>query len=110
MFEAITDKQYLISDKNLLRGDILLYEGHHTAVNLDNGINAKNTTELKSLDVIAQEVLDGKWGNEPQRRINLINAGYNYALVKAKVNEIFKAKQEVKQSTDNSNAKIIWDY
>lgn len=69
-----------------------------------------NTTELKSLDIIAQEVLDGKWGNEPQRRIDLINAGYNYALVKAKVNEIYKAKQEVKQSTDNSNAKIIWDY
>lgn len=110
MFEAITDKEYLINDKNLLRGDILLYEGHHTAVNLNDGINAKNTTELKSLDVIAQEVLDGKWGNEPQRRIDLINAGYNYALVKAKVNEIYKAKQEVKQSTDNSNAKIIWDY
>ena len=110
MFEAITDKEYLINDKNLLRGDILLYEGHHTAVNLNDGINAKKTTELKSLDVIAQEVLEGKWGNEPQRRIDLINAGYNYALVKAKVNEILKAKQEVKQSTDNSNAKIIWDY
>ena len=110
MFEAITDKEYLINDKNLLRGDILLYEGHHTAVNLNDGINAKKTTELKSLDEIAQEVLDGKWGNEPQRRIDLINAGYNYALVKAKVNEILKAKQEVKQSTDNSNAKIIWDY
>lgn len=110
MFETITDKEYLINDKNLLRGDILLYEGHHTAVNLNDGINAKKTTELKSLDEIAQEVLDGKWGNEPQRRIDLINAGYNYALVKAKVNEILKAKQEVKQSTDNSNAKIIWDY
>ena len=110
MFEAITDKEYLINDKKLLRGDILLYEGHHTAVNLNDGINAKKTTELKSLDVIAQEVLEGKWGNEPQRRIDLINAGYNYALVKAKVNEILKAKQEVKQSTDNSNAKIIWDY
>lgn len=110
MFEAITDKEYLINDKNLLRGDILLYEGHHTAVNLNDGINAKNTIELKSLDEIAQEVLDGKWGNEPQRRIDLINAGYNYALVKAKVNEILKAKQEVKQSTDNTNAKIIWDY
>lgn len=110
MFEAITDKEYLINDKKLLRGDILLYEGHHTAVNLNDGMNAKNTTELKSLEVIAQEVLDGKWGNEPQRRIDLINAGYNYALVKAKVNEILKAKQEVKQSTDNSNAKIIWDY
>lgn len=110
MFEAITDKEYLINDKNLLRGDILLYEGHHTAVNLNDGINAKKTIELKSLDEIAQEVLDGKWGNEPQRRVDLINAGYNYALVKAKVNEILKAKQEVKQSTDNSNAKIIWDY
>ena len=90
MFEAITDKEYLINDKNLLRGDILLYEGHHTAVNLNDGINAKKTTELKSLDEIAQEVLDGKWGNGVERRANLINEGYNYALVQAKVNDLLK--------------------
>lgn len=36
-FEALTDSKYLTSDKYLYRGDILLYENHHTAVNLTDG-------------------------------------------------------------------------
>ena len=38
-FTALTDSKYLTSDQYLLPGDILLYEGHHTAVNLDFGSN-----------------------------------------------------------------------
>ncbi len=36
-FEVLTESKYLTSDKYLLPGDILLYEGHHTATNLDAG-------------------------------------------------------------------------
>lgn len=36
-FQVLTDSKYLTSDKYLLRGDILLYEFHHTAVNVTNG-------------------------------------------------------------------------
>lgn len=36
-FSALTDSKYLSSDKYLMPGDILLYEGHHTAINLDFG-------------------------------------------------------------------------
>jgi hypothetical protein len=109
-FELLTDNTYLTSDKYLLRGDILVYPSHHTAVNLDNGIYAKQQ-ELKSISEIAQEVLDGKWGNGNEvRRARLTEAGYNYDLVRAKVNEIYKARQEVQQTTDNSNAAIIWRY
>lgn len=36
-FEVLTDSKYLTSDKYLKPGDILLYEGHHTAINLDYG-------------------------------------------------------------------------
>lgn len=110
MFEALTDSKYLTSDKYLLRGDILLYEGHHTAINLDDGIYANQPTELKSLDEIAQEVLDGKWGNDPQRRIALTSAGYNYALVRAKVNEIYKAKQNSKPIIDLSHHNTVNDW
>lgn len=42
-FVAIKEKAYLNSPDYLLRGDILLYEGHHVAVNLENG-KALNTT------------------------------------------------------------------
>ena len=37
-FEVLTDSKLLVSDKYLLRGDILLYVGHHTATNLTNGV------------------------------------------------------------------------
>lgn len=36
-FEVLTDEKYLTSDKYLMPGDVLLYEGHHTAINLDYG-------------------------------------------------------------------------
>lgn len=39
-FQVLTDKKYLTSSAYLVPGDILLYEGHHTAVNL--GIGTKS--------------------------------------------------------------------
>lgn len=36
-FVLLTDSKYLTSDAYLLPGDILLYDGHHVAVNLDTG-------------------------------------------------------------------------
>ena len=47
----------------------------------------------QSLEEIAQEVIDGKWGNGATRRANLVAAGYNYAMVQAKVNELCKGKK-----------------
>lgn len=39
-FTLLTASKYLTSDKYLLPGDILLYEGHHVAVNLTKGSSA----------------------------------------------------------------------
>lgn len=36
-FSVLSDPKYLTSDQYLLPGDVLLYEGHHTAINLDRG-------------------------------------------------------------------------
>ncbi len=36
-FEVLTDEKYLFSDRYLLAGDILVYEGHHTAMVLQDG-------------------------------------------------------------------------
>jgi hypothetical protein len=47
-FEVFTDSKYLTSDAFLLPGDILLYEGHHVAVNLDTGAKAVVTPPKKS--------------------------------------------------------------
>lgn len=45
------------------------------------------TTNKKSIDVIADEVIAGKWGNGNDRKANLEKAGYNYQEVQNKVNE-----------------------
>ena len=42
----------------------------------------------KSIDELAREVINGKWGNGDDRKNRLQAAGYNYSEVQAKVNEI----------------------
>lgn len=42
-YEALTDKKYLTSDKYLKRGDILLKEGSHTAMALEDGAEVAKT-------------------------------------------------------------------
>lgn len=49
----------------------------------------------KTVLEIAQEVIDGKWGNGDERRKALTKAGYDYAAVQKKVNEILGAKDYV---------------
>ena len=44
----------------------------------------------KSVDVVAKEVLAGKWGNGEDRKKRLQAAGYAYGAVQAKVNELVK--------------------
>lgn len=105
IFEALTDSKYLTSDKYLLRGDILLYEGHHTAVNLDNGVYVNQTTQSKSIDELAREVIDGKWGTGADRKKRLTDAGYNYSEVQARVNQILKGDNN--KPTINRNLPII---
>lgn len=53
-----------------------------------SGQKATTTTQKKSVDVIAQEVIDGKWGNGNDRKIKLVQAGYDYEAVQKRVNEL----------------------
>lgn len=46
----------------------------------------------KSVDELAQEVINGLWGNGEDRKNRLTNAGYNYNEVQAKVNELMGKK------------------
>lgn len=43
---------------------------------------------LKSVDEVAQEVLNGRWGNGDERRQNLQGAGYDYDDVQRAVNRL----------------------
>ncbi len=50
----------------------------------------KETPTLKSVDEIAKEVINGKWGNGDERKKRLTEAGYDYSAVQKKVNELCK--------------------
>lgn len=43
---------------------------------------------LKSTNQVAREVIQGKWGNEPQRSQKLREAGYNPSIIQAEVNRL----------------------
>lgn len=49
-----------------------------------------NKAGKKSLEEVAREVIAGKWGNNPERKAKLINAGYVPAEVQAVVNKLLK--------------------
>jgi hypothetical protein len=51
----------------------------------------------KSVEEVALEVIDGKWGNNPERKQKLISAGYDYEAVQKKVNEILSGKKSIKE-------------
>lgn len=44
----------------------------------------------KSVDELAKEVLEGKWGNGDERKKRLTEAGFDYKTVQARVNEMLK--------------------
>lgn len=46
--------------------------------------------QTKSIDTVAREVIQGSWGNGEDRKQRLTAAGYDYAAVQARVNEILR--------------------
>lgn len=98
--KALKDKKYLTSDNYLLEGDILLYPGHHTAINLDDGSLAKSApvkpktkaSTKKSNTEIAKEVISGKWGSGAVRQEKLHEAGYDYKAIQKIVNKLLKGQ------------------
>lgn len=69
----------------------------------DDDSNVVTTTEKKTVEAIAKEVVDGKWGNGSERKKRLIQAGYDYNEVQKKVNEIY-GKKTTSNVPQNTNA------
>ena len=57
------------------------------------------TSEKKTVDQLAQEVLAGKWGTGSTRKKKLEAAGYNYDVVQKRVNEILAEQKKKKTIT-----------
>jgi len=61
-FELLSAPKYLLSDEYLRRGDILLYEFHHTAIALENGKKAEKTKPVQVEYPLGWNVSsDGQW-------------------------------------------------
>lgn len=61
-FELLSAPKYLLSDEYLKRGDILLYEFHHTAIVLENGKKAEKTKPAQVEYPLGWNVSsDGQW-------------------------------------------------
>lgn len=55
----------------------------------DNGTQNLSSDEL-NIDKVAREVIAGKWGNGAERKQRLRAAGYNPAMIQARVNDLVK--------------------
>lgn len=55
---------------------------------LKGGGSTANSNAGKSIDAVAREVIQGKWGNGAERKVRLGSAGYDYAAVQKRVNEL----------------------
>ena len=84
--EVFSTADYVSKPTKLLRGDILLSPGHHVAV-------VVGTDSKKSISEIAKEVRAGKWGNNPERKKLLEQAGYDYEEVRQEVNAQIRAQK-----------------
>ena len=62
------------------------------------------TVVSKSVEEVANEVLQGEWGNGSARKENLEKAGYSYAEVQAKVNELVNGANSAKYFTKYTDA------
>lgn len=67
--------------------------------------------KLKPVEEVAKEVINGRWGNGSERKKKLAAAGYDYAEVQSKVNEILLGKKvetaPAKKSIDEVAREVI---
>ena len=107
-FEVLTESKYLTSDAYLFAGDILLNDNAHVATNLTTGSKASGTSApSKSINEVAKEVINGKWGNGSDRTNRLAAAGYDTKAVQNEVNRILKGNATTPSKSINEVAKEV---
>lgn len=64
-------------------------------------IEDKLNPKKKTVSEVAQEVLQGKWGNGTERKKKLTQAGYDYNTVQAEVNKLVKGETSAPKKKSN---------
>lgn len=75
-------------------------------VDMDYYYGEELQIEKKTNDEIAQEVIDGLWGNGIERKNNLIKAGYDYSTIQKIVNQKIKNGSTVQYYPKYTGASI----
>ena len=65
------------------------------------------STTKKTVDEIAKEVIEGKWGNGDERKKKLTAAGYDYSAVQKRVNELTSSTSTSKKKSVTEIAKEV---
>lgn len=74
----------------------------------DDGYLARLEEQKKTVSQLAQEIIDGKWGNGQERKEKLTQAGYDYNAVQAEVNKLAKsAAVPTKKSNEEIAREVI---
>lgn len=87
-----------------IKADITMSSTMKSHIKIALRYTGNTAVVLKSLDVIAKEVIAGKWGSGDVRKKALIRAGYTYSKVQAKVNELLEEKAKPQKPYQNLKA------
>lgn len=72
----------------------------------EDGILNIQPIENKTIEILAREVIAGTWGKNPQRKQKMLDCGYDYDAVQARVNEILNVP---KPQPITQTSVIAWD-
>ncbi len=74
----------------------------------DDGYLAKLQAQKKSVSELAQEVINGKWGNGQERKEKLTAAGYDYAEIQSEVNKLAAPLKKSNEDIAREVIKGLW--
>ena len=94
-FNVITYKNNYADLRNAYGDNYPLYYRHYCVYGKKEGRVANmdiHDDTFKTIDRIAREVIQGKWGVGSERKRRLTEAGYDYQKIQTRVNEILAGK------------------
>lgn len=100
---------YLMSKMTYIASEVNKLLGASGDSSVSGVVNSSHAP-VKSLEDVAREVINGKWGNGSERKKRLEAAGYVYSAVQEKVNELCNkssVKSHTKKSIDTVAREVI---
>ena len=82
-------------------------KGFDAFISTKGGSAVTDVPVKKSIDIIAKEVIEGKWGNGNDRINRLTSAGYDANAVQAKVNALLGGSSKPSKSIDTIAREVI---